>query len=56
MQQMGYLSIRSLKTGMRGWSDYEQEMVNADLVVVDEDTAIDYFTPKLRPDQLSKKA
>ncbi|HFD80265.1 MAG TPA: rhodanese-like domain-containing protein [Gammaproteobacteria bacterium] len=55
MQQMGYRSVRSLKTGMRGWSDYEQEMVDADGKPVDEDTAIEYFTPRLRPEQLSKR-
>jgi rhodanese-related sulfurtransferase len=55
MQQMGYTNVKSLKTGMRGWSDYEQEMVNADGNVVDEDSAIDYFTPKLKPEQLSTK-
>jgi len=54
MQQMGYLNIRSLKTGMRGWSDYEQEMVDGNGDLVDEDSAIDYFTPKLRPEQLRK--
>ena len=56
MQQMGYSNVRSLKTGMRGWSDYEQEMVDAEGNVVDEDTAIDYFTPNLRPEQLSRNA
>ncbi len=55
MQQMGYRKVRSLKTGMRGWSDYDQEMVNAAGEPVDEDSAIDYFTPRLRPEQLSKK-
>ena len=30
MQQMGYQNVKSLKTGMRGWSDYEQEMVDTD--------------------------
>lgn len=54
LQQMGYRKIRSLKTGMRGWSDYEQDMVNGNGEPVDEDSAIDYFTPKLRPEQLSK--
>jgi len=54
MQQMGYRKIKSLKTGMRGWSDYEQEMVDGKGVTVGEDSAIDYFTPKLRPEQLSK--
>lgn len=56
MQQMGYSNVSSLKTGMRGWSDYEQEMVDAEGNVVDEDTAIDYFTPNFRPEQLRKKA
>jgi rhodanese-related sulfurtransferase len=55
MQQMGYRRVRSLKTGMRGWSDYEQAMINAGGETVDEDAAIEYFTPKLRPEQLSKK-
>jgi rhodanese-related sulfurtransferase len=54
MQQMGYRNVKSLKTGMRGWSDYEQEMVNTDEQVVDEDTAIEFFTPRLLPEQLSK--
>ena len=55
MQQMGYRKTRSLKTGMLGWSDYEQAMVDGDGNPVDEDSAIDYFTPKLRPEQLSRK-
>lgn len=55
MQQMGYRRVRSLKTGMRGWSDYEQAMVDTAGKAVDEDTAIEYFTPRLRPEQLSKK-
>jgi rhodanese-related sulfurtransferase len=55
MQQMGYSRVRSLKTGMRGWSDYDQAMVDAEGEAIDEDTAIEYFTPRLRPEQLSKK-
>jgi hypothetical protein len=55
MRQLGYRNVKSLKTGMRAWSDYEQEMVDANDKVVDEDSAIDYFTPKLKPEQLGKK-
>jgi len=55
MQQMGYRRVRSLKTGMRGWSDYEQAMVDRDGTAIDEDAAIEYFTPRLRPEQLRKK-
>lgn len=54
LQQMGYRQVKSLKTGMRGWSDYDQEMVDDDEKAVDEDTAIDYFTPKLLPEQIRR--
>lgn len=52
MQQMGYSTVKSLKTGMRGWSDYEQDMVDNKGTIVDEDSAIEYFTPRLRPEQV----
>ncbi|HHJ14668.1 MAG TPA: rhodanese-like domain-containing protein [Gammaproteobacteria bacterium] len=52
MQQLGYKKVRSLKTGMRGWSDDDGEMVDADGTPVDEDRAIEYFTPRLRPEQI----
>ncbi len=55
MQKMGFESVKSLKTGLRGWSDYDQELVDKNCNLVDEDSAIDYFTPRLRPEQLSKK-
>jgi len=54
MQDMGYRNVKSLKTGMRGWSDDDQEMVDKDGKLVDEDSAIDYFTPKLRPEQMRR--
>ena len=53
MQQMGYKNVVSLKTGMRGWSDYEQPMVDKDNNAVDEDDAIEFFTTRLRPEQMS---
>jgi rhodanese-related sulfurtransferase len=55
MQVMGYRNVKSLKTGMRGWSDYEQDMVDREGKLVDEDSAIEYFTPRLEPEQLSRK-
>ena len=55
MQKMGFENVKSLKTGLRGWSDYEQELVDQEGNFVDEDTAIDYFTPRMQPEQLSKK-
>lgn len=55
MQQMGYQKVISLKTGLRGWSDYEQPLYDINEKEVDEDTAIDYFTAKLSPEQMSPK-
>ncbi len=54
LRQMGYTKVKSLKTGMRGWSDYEQDMVDAQGRRVDDEAAIEYFTPRLRPEQLSR--
>jgi rhodanese-related sulfurtransferase len=51
MQHMGYRHVYSLKTGLRGWKDYEQPLVGRDSAPVDLDEADEYFTPKLRPEQ-----
>jgi len=51
MQQMGYQQPLSLKTGLRGWNDFEQPLVDANDQPVDIDSADEYFTAKLRPDQ-----
>jgi rhodanese-related sulfurtransferase len=56
MNLLGYKNVVSLKTGLRGWNDYEQPLVNSAGEPVDIETADDYFTPKLREDQLSPKA
>lgn len=53
MQLMGYTNVASLKTGLRGWSDYEQALFDKDENKVDEDTAIDYFTSNIREDQMA---
>ena len=52
MQEMGYKNVASLKTGLRGWTEFEQPLYNKNENPVDIDTADDYFMPKLRPDQL----
>jgi len=51
MQQLGYRKVLSMKSGLRGWNDYEQPMVDKDEQPVDIDDADDYFTTKLRPEQ-----
>lgn len=55
MQEMGYKNVVSLKTGLRGWSDYEQPLFDKKGNEVDEDTAIDYFTSHIRKDQMAPK-
>lgn len=52
MQLMGYRQVASLKTGLRGWNDYEQPLVDRDGQPVDLEDADRYFTPRLRPEQL----
>lgn len=52
MQLMGYQKVVSLKTGLRGWNDFELPMIDKDDKEVDIDDADDYFTAKLRPEQM----
>jgi rhodanese-related sulfurtransferase len=52
MQQLGYENVWSLKTGLRGWNEYEQPLVNAKGERVSVEVADEYFTPKLRPEQI----
>jgi rhodanese-related sulfurtransferase len=52
MQQMGYRNVCSLKTGLRGWNDFEQPLINSERRPVDIDSADEYFRPKLRPEQM----
>ena len=55
MKMLGFKQVVSLKTGLRGWNDFEQQLIDKDGNPVDIDAADDYFTPKLREDQLSPK-
>ncbi len=51
MQLMGYRNVASLKTGLRGWNDYELPLVNAAGKMVPVEQGDDFFTARLRPDQ-----
>lgn len=55
MQLLGYVDLKSLKTGLRGWNDYEQPLVDIDGHQVPIEKADEYFTTRLRPDQLNPK-
>ena len=51
LQTLGYQHPVSLKTGLRGWNDFEQPLVDNNGHPVDIDTADEYFLPRLRPEQ-----
>jgi rhodanese-related sulfurtransferase len=55
MQQMGYQDVYSLKTGLRGWNDYELPLVKGDGEPLDVDSADEFFTTRLHPDQVAPK-
>ncbi|VAW65386.1 Rhodanese-related sulfurtransferase [hydrothermal vent metagenome] len=52
MKQMGFSKVSSLKTGLRGWFDYEQPLYDADDKEVDEDEADTYFSKIPRAEQM----
>jgi len=55
MQLMGYRRVSSMKTGLRGWNDYELPLVDATGRVVTVEEGDEFFMPRLRPDQVEPK-
>lgn len=55
LQQMGYTDVVSLKTGVRGWNDFEQPLVDDLGQPVDTDTAQALLANRIRPDQLGPR-
>jgi rhodanese-related sulfurtransferase len=51
MQQMGYVNVVSLRTGIRGWNDFEQPLVDASGRPVDGDAAEEALAPHPRSEQ-----
>ena len=52
LQLMGYSKVASMKTGLRGWNDYELPLFDASGRMVPVEVADEYFTTHLRPDQM----
>lgn len=52
LQLMGYTRVASLRTGLRGWNDYEQPLINGDGNAVSIEESDGYFTPKVSKRQL----
>lgn len=55
MQQMGYAHVVSLKTGVRGWNDFEQPLEDAAGNPIDADAAEALLAPRLRAEQRKPK-
>jgi len=51
MQQMGFADVVSLKTGVRGWNDFDQPLVDAQGLALDGDAAERMLAPNPRPEQ-----
>jgi rhodanese-related sulfurtransferase len=56
LQQMGYTRVASLRTGVRGWNDFEQPLLGSDGNPVDADTADTLLEAHLRPEQRKPKS
>jgi len=55
LQDMGYKNVASLKTGLRGWNDYEQPLVDGKGAPVDIDDAEAFFTDQVTEEQMGPK-
>ncbi len=55
LQDMGYNAVMSLKTGLRGWNDYEQPLVDKQGNPVDADDAEVFFADYVTEEQLGPK-
>ncbi len=51
MRQMGYADVASLKTGVRGWNDFDQPLVDDAGQAVGGDEAEGLLAPRVRPEQ-----
>lgn len=56
MQAMGFADVASLKTGVRGWNDFELPLLDAPGQPVDGDAAEGLLAVRVRPDQLGPPA
>ena len=52
MQQMGYKQAISLKTGLKGWNDDEQPLVDNNDNEINIEIAESFLNPKINPAQL----
>ena len=51
MQQMGFADVVSMKTGIRGWNDADQPLLDAGDLALDPDAAEDALAPHVSAEQ-----
>jgi len=56
MQLMGFRSVKSLKLGMKGWSDYELPVENSQGQILETEQADAILYAPLRPEQIKPKS
>ena len=47
LQQLGFNNVLSLKTGLRGWNDYDEPLINNNNLEINGDEAEVYLRPKV---------
>ncbi|MEJ2620544.1 MAG: rhodanese-like domain-containing protein [Candidatus Thiodiazotropha sp.] len=52
---MGYSNVASLRTGLRGWNDYEQLLIDTRGMPLDPDDVDALFLPRVSPHQLGPR-
>ena len=55
MQEMGYGNTTSLKTGLKGWNDFDQPLVDNNGNEVNAEIAEVFFNPEVKPEQTTPK-
>jgi hypothetical protein len=56
MQQLGYQTVKSLKTGIRGWNDYELPLFDDEGKEVDIDEAEVFLSSRVSEEQMGPQA
>ena len=54
MKEMGYEHAISLKTGLKGWNDFDLPLLNKDGNIVDPDQVINFLSFNTIPQQFTK--
>lgn len=55
MQQMGFSNVSSLKTGLKGWNDFDQLLIDQNGNKVNAEQAEAYLSPDVKPEQTAPK-